>query len=171
MAICHDAQKGGYTGSHWSKPGAAAPLDQFCLRTGLTPSCSLPLPILTPSQSLRVPRPATSFGFLLRSLPQGSALDPLRSHAVSRPLRQRPWTPCPLAPASTLRALSRSGKGISLGGLASPRPATNPTACASHIFPALLARVIGARTFLSAFARWSTPKPTGGQECPRSGKM
>src|ERR1039458_9628891 len=124
MAICYDARKGGYTGSHWSKPGAAAPLDQLRLRTGPTSSCSLPLPILTPSQSLRVPRPATSFGLLLRSLPQGSALDPLRSHAVPRPLRQRPWTPCPLALASTLRALSRSGKGISLGGLASPRPAT-----------------------------------------------
>src|ERR1017187_7899709 len=43
-----------------------------------------------------------------------------------------------------------------------------PTRCASHIFPTLLARVIGARTFLSAFVRWSTPKPTGGQECPMS---
>jgi len=42
----------------------------------------------------------------------------------------------------------------------------------THAFPASLGGVIGARTFLSALARWSAPMPapkqTGGQECPRS---
>jgi len=83
MAICHDARKSRYIGSHWSKPGAP-PLHS----TGAVSKPALPIPLETANNRPQAPDSQTLRGGCPGSSPcSGSWVEgsPPRAHASTAP--------------------------------------------------------------------------------------